>query len=90
MLVLVEQSDARGSHVTGNNIDHLPDDSSIEGREEDDTPEGVQQDEAKGAGGRDHQKILGATVQPHCSWTCGVGQHVDEGKCTTHYSKSKA
>jgi len=90
MLVLVEQSDARGCHVAGNNVDHLPDDSAIEGREEDDAPESVQQDEAKGAGGSDHQEILGATMQSHSSWTCGVGQHVNEGKRTTHYSESKA
>lgn len=69
MLVLVEQGDARGDQVAGHYIHYLPDDSAIESREKDDTPECVQQNEAQGAGCRDHQEILGAPMQSHCAWT---------------------
>lgn len=62
--------------------------SVIQSWENDDAPEHVKEYKAKGEAGWDQEETFRASLQAHGAWSNRIGQHIDEGKYSTHDSET--
>lgn len=65
----VEEREAWDKEVTQHNVSHVETLVSVQGIEEDDAPEGVQENGAEGLSGAGEEEYLRATQEAHRRWT---------------------
>lgn len=63
---------------------------SVQGGEEDDAPECVQQDEAESGGGGYDKEVFCALPESHSAGSDRVGQDIDQSEGAAHEAKSQA
>jgi len=76
-LITVEQSHARDNQMGADHPDDLSPVLLVQGREEDDAPERVQEDETQSGGSGYDEEVLGTLPQSHSTGPDRVGQDVD-------------
>lgn len=76
--------------VAEDHIGQLQVDSAVQGIEEEDAPEHMQQDEGQTCDSRGNKEVVGIIVEANRPRASHVSQDVDQGECTGDDAKAKA
>lgn len=66
--------------MTQDDVGQLQVGPAVEGVEEEDAPEHVQQDEGQADDGRGHEEVVGVAIKPNGTGPRHVSQNIDEGE----------